>query len=104
MIYVTVGLVCSLFATAILMRFMPAIPMYNRLTSQANLDAGTGIDHPVSELLGKTAMSASPLAPSGKIVIDGKQYDAIAQSGYIDADTELKVIEADGMRIVVEKV
>ncbi|WP_018970388.1 NfeD family protein [Rubritalea marina] len=104
LIYVSVGLTCSLVLSAILMRFVPSVPMYDRLTSRANLEAGTGVEHPFSELVGKVAITKTPLAPSGKVSIEHGQYDAVARSGYVEAGVEVEVVEADGMRIVVDVV
>ncbi len=102
LIYVSVGLSCALFASALAMRFVPNIPLYNKLTANVNLDAGTGAEHPLNELLGLSAVSVTPLAPSGKIKIEGKHYDAIARSGYLDRGVNVEVVEADGMRLVVD--
>lgn len=104
LIYVSVGLTCSLFASALAMRFVPNIPIYNKLTANANLEAGTGVEHPLSELIGQRAVSVTPLAPSGKIKIGKQQYDAIARTGYIETGADLEVVEADGMRVVVDVV
>lgn len=52
-------------------------------------------------LLNKTGKTLTDLGPSGKALIDKEKHDVIAESGYIDKDTAITVVEADGSKIVV---
>ncbi len=56
-----------------------------------------------SELLNKTGKTTTPLRPSGKAIIDGIEYDVIAQGTFINSDKDIKVIEIEGVRIVVRE-
>jgi len=56
-----------------------------------------------SFLLDKTGTTTTPLRPSGKALIEGKEYDVIAQGAFINKGVEIKVIEVEGARIVVRE-
>ncbi|MCF6314523.1 MAG: hypothetical protein L3J39_18890 [Verrucomicrobiales bacterium] len=52
-------------------------------------------------LLNQSGRTLTDLGPSGKAMIDGKKLDVVAQSGYIDRDTSVTVIKANGHQIIV---
>jgi membrane-bound serine protease (ClpP class) len=52
--------------------------------------------------VGDAGKTISPLKPSGNILFDGKVYTAVALSGYINADTNVVVVEASSNIIVKE--
>lgn len=56
-----------------------------------------------SGLMDKTGKTLCALRPSGIVEIDGKKYDVVAENEFIDADTEVKVIKVEGVRVVVTK-
>ena len=43
------------------------------------------------------------LSGKGYFYSDGKKYDVVAENEFIDADTEVKVIKVEGVRVVVTK-
>lgn len=61
-------------------------------------------NNPNMALVGKIAKTASVLKPVGKIVINNITYDAMAESGYIEKDVEVEVIQVDGLKIVVKQI
>ena len=52
-------------------------------------------------LIGKKGRTQTILRPSGIVSIEGNDYDAISRGGFIEADTAVKVISAEGSQIVV---
>jgi membrane-bound serine protease (ClpP class) len=54
------------------------------------------------DLIGKTATSVTVLSPSGLVKIDGKQYEALSQSGQLPINTELEVIAANSFQLTVK--
>lgn len=54
-------------------------------------------------LIGKEAEAQTPLAPSGKIIIDQKEYEAFSEDGLIKAGEKVKIVSRDNFRIVVKK-
>jgi membrane-bound ClpP family serine protease len=53
------------------------------------------------QLLGKIGVAKSKMLPSGKIVIDGRVYDAISQGAAVDPGQTVRVVSVSGNRIVV---
>jgi membrane-bound serine protease (ClpP class) len=52
-------------------------------------------------LIGKTGRCLSDLKPSGHVSVDGNQYQALSESGYISKDTEVVVIGGKGAHLIV---
>lgn len=53
------------------------------------------------DLIGKAALSATVLSPSGYVTIGGKRYEAVSQSGHIDPGSELEVVDANHFQLTV---
>ncbi|AUG57364.1 NfeD family protein [Acetivibrio saccincola] len=54
-------------------------------------------------LLGKTGKAVTTLRPAGTALIDGKRVDVVTDGEFIANNTEIKVIQVEGSRIVVAK-
>lgn len=55
-------------------------------------------------LVGKTGIAATVLRPSGKVVIDGEYYDAVADKGFIDKGDQVVVRKYASSQLYVIKV
>jgi len=53
------------------------------------------------ELTGRTGKTVTALAPSGYVLIDGKQHEAFSRSGFLEEGTAVKVIGKDNFRLIV---
>lgn len=54
-------------------------------------------------LVGKTGIAATVLRPSGKVIVDGVYYDAVAVRGLIDKGEEVTVRRYDSFQLYVVK-
>jgi membrane-bound ClpP family serine protease len=54
------------------------------------------------ELIGKSAEALTMLSPSGYVSVDGRRYEAFCQSGQAPAGADLKIIDADNFRLIVD--
>jgi membrane-bound serine protease (ClpP class) len=61
-----------------------------------------GTDRP--ELLHQTGTAFTQLRPAGTAVINGKRVDVVTEGQLIEKGTPIKVVAAEGMRIVVRTV
>jgi len=61
-----------------------------------------GTDKP--ELLNQTGQALTALRPSGTAVISGKRIDVVTEGPFIEPGTPVKVVEVEGMRVVVRSV
>lgn len=56
------------------------------------------------ELLDQTGVAFTDLRPAGTALINGKRVDVVTEGGFIQKGATLKVIEVEGMRVVVRAV
>ncbi len=74
------------------------------LSTQKDEEGYVGVPSELKELIGQTGQTASILRPSGKIVIDGTLYDAVAQFGYIEDGRPVKVVRCEAGQLYVEEI
>jgi len=74
------------------------------LTTEENSEDGyTSANLLLREFVGKHAVAATILRPSGKIIIDGEYYDATAEVGYVEKDEKVVVTKYENMQLFVRK-
>lgn len=56
------------------------------------------------DLLEKEGTTITPLRPAGIVTVDGERLDVVSDGGYIDKDCRVRVVKAEGSKIVVTKV
>lgn len=66
-------------------------------------DGYLGVDAEILQLKGKKGIAITTLRPSGKISIDGKNYDALADSGMIDKGTPIVVTRVETAQLYVSE-
>lgn len=54
-------------------------------------------------VIGKEGMTLTRLNPSGKVAIDGKNYEAASQDGYVERDQPIAVIAQDNFKLIIKK-
>lgn len=65
-------------------------------------DGYVGVDTELLKLKGKTGVAVTTLRPSGKITIEGTNYDAMAIAGMIDKGTRIVVTKVEAAQLYVE--
>src|SRR5690349_4063936 len=55
-------------------------------------------------LVGGSGIAATPLRPSGRVVIDGRVHEAVSESGFIDRGMTVEVIGSRAFGLVVRPV
>lgn len=106
LVLMTVGVVVGF---ALYVKFLPRIPLLNRLLLSPPAPAvagssGGGPAQPV-ELVGRVGAAATDLRPSGIVELpDGARYDAITRGNFVPAGSRVKILELAYSRVVVEAV
>ncbi|MCR9202631.1 MAG: hypothetical protein NXI04_28650 [Planctomycetaceae bacterium] len=108
------ALVTVICVAAVLNRFLPSIPVLNRLIlsppGYASGDTAGPLLNPsaysaggdgIPVAAGDRGMSVSTLRPSGKATFGEYYLDVVSDGGYIDHDTPIEVIRVAGSRIIV---
>jgi membrane-bound serine protease (ClpP class) len=54
-------------------------------------------------VIGKEGIALTRLNPAGKVAVDGKNYEAHSQDGYIDCDQPIAVIAQDNFKLIIKK-
>ena len=55
------------------------------------------------EIIGKKGEAQTTMAPTGKILVEGKQYEASSQSGLIEKGVAIEVVAQDNFRLIVKR-
>ncbi|MBV5315121.1 MAG: nodulation protein NfeD [Prolixibacteraceae bacterium] len=66
-------------------------------------DGYLGVDPEILQLKGKRGIAITTLRPSGKVSIEGKNYDALAESGMIDKGTKIIVTRVETAQLYVDE-
>lgn len=104
---VVFSLLFALLATALLLRFLPRLPIARKLVLNTGLDAAEGYaSTPPSDMrwLAKRGQALSTLRPSGIALLDGERVDVVSEGDFIDAGQDVEVVRVDGNRIVVKRI
>lgn len=78
--------------------------IFKKMALETSLDNSAGyIGVPIEnkELVGKLGTSTTILRPSGKVLVDGVVYDAVAQEGYIEKGVSVRVLKFETGQIYV---
>ena len=80
--------------------------IFNKLALNTIEDTNSGfisIDQDMLQLQGKTGTAFTVLRPSGKVIIDGKVYDAMSNFNMIEQNDEIIVVKVETTQLYVEK-
>ncbi len=90
----------------LLARLLPKTPFYGRLVLQTELskDKGyTSSDSHYADFVGRTGIAKTALRPSGIAMFDDDRLDVVSDGEMIEKGAQVKVVQVQGARIVVEK-
>jgi membrane-bound serine protease (ClpP class) len=106
-------IMCSLLGSGIaiflLIKYMPGMPIFNRLVLTASETAQGGYVIPSQpaggdDLTGRKGQAVTILHPTGKIEVDNRTLDVVTDGEYIEKGQAVEIIEIRGNRIVVKAV
>jgi membrane-bound serine protease (ClpP class) len=82
-------------------KLLPRTPFGKRFILQSDGSTWDGFDATKSELLGKSGIARTALHPGGVAIIDNKRVDVVTRGEMIDPETEIRVVDVEGNRVVV---
>lgn len=56
------------------------------------------------DLIGKSGEAVTDLKPSGHVLVEGKRYQAVSQSGYIEKGLHVVIIGGEGAHLIVKEI
>lgn len=104
----SVGRTLTSLATAsvlflIALRFLPKVPVANRLVLRTELAGTAPLPSTAPDLTGRHGHATTPLRPGGKISVDGQVLDVVAEGEFVAQGEPVEILRVDGMRIVVAR-
>ena len=104
----TIGLAIILTAAAaiLLIKFLPKSPLWKNilLTSEEKKEEGFRSSVSLDKYIGKSGKALTVLRPAGKVNIEGEILDVVSRGDFIDKDTPVKVVAAQGAELIVEQI
>ncbi len=79
-------------------RFAKALSMSANVTGTSQQPVAS-----LDEVLNQAGETATPLAPTGYVVIKGRRYEAFSQSGFLPTGVTVQVTGLDNFRLIVTK-
>lgn len=95
---VTVGLIIG---TWLWVKYFPTSP-FGRKFVLDQTGGNVGAEQP--ELLHQTGTALTPLRPSGAALINGRRVDVVTEGSMIERGQAVKVVDIEGLRVVVRAV
>jgi membrane-bound serine protease (ClpP class) len=99
-------LLCSALATAGLWWWWASRFQQTRFGRSMTLEAavrGHAPDPALASFAGQAGSAATPLRPSGTVLIAGRRVDAMTDGEFLDPGTPIQVIRVHGMGLLVRK-
>ncbi|MEM9081101.1 MAG: NfeD family protein, partial [Verrucomicrobiota bacterium] len=105
---VSAGLLGSILAMSLMMKYLPKVPFVNRYFLPGALAEGAGFvvdgEEEEESRVGWTGEAVTDLKPSGKAVFQGEEIDVTAEDSFLAAGEQVRIVSEDAMRVVVRKV
>lgn len=86
------------------LKLFPKTAIGKQVISSTDLHDSKATEEGLAELLNETGEALSDLRPSGFARINGRRTDVVTQGGMISKGKQVKVIEVEGNRVVVQAV
>jgi membrane-bound ClpP family serine protease len=106
-----ISILGALAAVFVLARYLPSIPLANRLILQPQSEADElsgeapdAVQAELAALLGAIGVAATPLRPAGKVQFGDAFVDVVAEGCFVQPGTRVQVVEIEGNRVVVKEV
>ena len=100
-IVLLVVMVLSAIGGALYVTYFPNSRMAAMFTSNS-VSGNLNVERP--ELVGESGQALTPLRPSGKAIINGKTVDVVSEGMMIERGSTVKVVDVEGLRVVVRVV
>lgn len=108
MLNLGVAVVASAAVIVILGKYLPRTPLFSWIVlGKSNAQGPSLSSHssgsPTRVRVGEQGIATSVLRPSGKAQFDGEVVDVITQGGFVEPGKNVRVVEIEGARVVVEE-
>lgn len=102
------SMIGSIIVIAILVKYLPGMPLFGRLVLRASEEAELGFETvPITSgesLVGKRGYTLSTLRPAGRADFGGRVLDVVSEGEFIEPNQMVEIVEVRGNRVVVRPV
>ncbi len=105
-----IAIIASGIAMALLARYLPRTSIYRRFALMTSNPSGPSLaidqrefTHRLRLSPGMQGTAVSMLRPSGKASFNDHTMDVVTEGDFIPSGTQITVVQADGMRVVVKR-
>jgi len=102
-------MISGIVLTVIWFRYFFDSPLGNKLVHQDSLadarsdQTSNSAESPLSELVGVSGTTITPLHPSGSARINDKRYDVLTEGKVVESGKAINVVKIDGAHIIVRE-
>lgn len=100
---VAVGMICGILFLIFAAPLILKTSMFQRVALSTSIEENS-YGTSKREMIGAIGSVFTVLRPSGKVIIDGDIYDAYTSGGFIEKDSQIKVIEDNGASLKVKEI
>ncbi|WP_026569934.1 MULTISPECIES: NfeD family protein [Sediminibacillus] len=105
-LYGVIGVIIGGFCSLLFLKVFKRREMWSKLALVDQLTSEKGynsMNETYASLVGKMAITVTDMRPVGTIRVDGEDYSAVTNGQWIARDTEVRVVQVDGTKILVSK-
>lgn len=77
--------------------------MFEKIALNTDQEGFISVSQQPKEMIGKMGIAFTDLRPSGKVIVDGDYYDAVANKGFIDKGSSVEVIKYESSQLYVKQ-
>ncbi|GAB3795475.1 NfeD family protein [Virgibacillus kimchii] len=106
-LYAVLGVLLGGGASFLFLKVFKRRQMWDKITLRDQLTKEAGynsINESYEQLVSQEGITLNDLRPVGTIRINNKDYSAVSNGQWIEKGSEIKVVQVDGTKILVEKV
>lgn len=85
------------------LKWLPKTKIGKRMFLEKAVDAQSTETLGGDDLIGKIGETQTILAPSGRVIVEGKEFEGFSQDGLINKGEAIRVVGRDNFRIIVKK-
>ena len=95
-----VSIILLLFAE---FKLLVKMPYGRKFLLNTAIDGRSNQAQAEASIIGKEGVTLTRLNPSGKVSINGKNYEAHSRDGFIENKYEISVVDQDNFKLIVQK-
>jgi membrane-bound ClpP family serine protease len=106
-LYAVLGVLIGGGASFLFLKVFKRRNMWDKITLRFQLTKEAGynsMNETYEQLVSQEGITLNDLRPVGTIRINNKDYSAISNGQWIEKNTDIKVVQVDGTKILVEKI